>query len=189
MNILPRAVRRERELGELRRLQHRRLQDGFAAPAAERTLVGCPPQTPTQLRATLRQLLEGLVYLHARGYPHGSIAPCNILVSGAKVVLVLVRAPQPARYCPPEGPAPSPAGDVWALGCVFYELASGKPLFDDEADGADRALATASPHPVLPVHLPLDAHMMLNVMLEASARRRVGAGEALDHSFLKPVRR
>jgi TolB-like protein/Tfp pilus assembly protein PilF len=80
------------------------------------------------------ELASALAALHASGLVHRDIKPSNgILVNGqAKLADIgLVASAGEARtfigtvgYVPPEGPG-SPAADVFALGCVLYELATG----------------------------------------------------------------
>ena len=80
------------------------------------------------------ELASALAALHAIGLVHRDIKPSNaILVNGqAKLADIgLVAGVSEAHtfigtagYVPPEGPG-SPAADVFALGCVLYELATG----------------------------------------------------------------
>jgi hypothetical protein len=84
-------------------------------------------------------LLSALRHLHERGLIHRDIKPSNIifvngapkfadvgLVTDAGEGVSFVGSP---GYMPPEGPG-GPAGDVYSLGKVFYELFMGKACKD-----------------------------------------------------------
>jgi serine/threonine protein kinase len=105
---------------------------------------------PEQVGRIVQQLLEALTPLHESGVPHGGIKPSNIFVRpGDRVVLgdpaapvqgpglALDRLAYDFRYAPPEqfraGPV-GPRADLYALGCVAYELACGRaPFVSDNA--------------------------------------------------------
>ncbi|KAK3116035.1 cyclin-dependent protein kinase [Teratosphaeriaceae sp. CCFEE 6253] len=115
------------------------------------------PRTPipaSTLRSTLFQLLSGLLYLHQNWVVHRDLKPANIMLtsagaikigdlglarlfhkplhmlfSGDKVVVTIwYRAPElllGARHY-------TPAIDLWAVGCIFAELLSLRPIFKGE---------------------------------------------------------
>ena len=115
------------------------------------------PRTPIPaptLRSIMYQLLEGLLYLHRNWVMHRDLKPANIMVTssgsvkigdlglarlfykplhmlfnGDKVVVTIwYRAPElllgSKHY--------TPAVDLWAIGCIFAELLSLRPIFKGE---------------------------------------------------------
>ena len=116
-----------------------------------------PPRTPipaSAVKSMLFQLLNGLLYLHTNWVLHRDLKPANIMVtskgevrigdlglarlfykplhslfSGDKVVVTIwYRAPElllGSRHY-------TPAVDLWAVGCIFAELLSLRPIFKGE---------------------------------------------------------
>ncbi|KAL4966011.1 cyclin-dependent serine/threonine protein kinase SSN3 [Aspergillus stella-maris] len=112
------------------------------------------PIPAAMVRSILFQLLNGLLYLHTNWVLHRDLKPANILVtssgairigdlglarlfykplnslfSGDKVVVTIwYRAPEllmGSRHY-------TPAVDLWAVGCIFAELLSLRPIFKGE---------------------------------------------------------
>jgi serine/threonine protein kinase len=99
-----------------------------------------------------RQLTSAVAYLHGERVLHLDLKPSNIVVHAGRATLIdlsVARPPGRVRrglgtpaYLSPEqarGGAVDEKADVWGLGCVLYEVATGVPPFDDDPceDGAD----------------------------------------------------
>ncbi|MEV5576474.1 serine/threonine-protein kinase [Spirillospora sp. NPDC052269] len=99
--------------------------------------------TPEAGLVLLRDALLGLASAHAAGVVHGDCTPGDILVrDGGRAVLVDFGVADHAGtasplYRAPElwhGAEPSPASDVYAVTCVFFEAVAGhRPYGDPEA--------------------------------------------------------
>ncbi len=89
----------------------------------------------------LVELVDAIGFAHQQGIVHGDIRPCHLLVdwNGHLKVLgfgmaELEQPPADCCYAAPETLRGEPAGtraDLYTLGVVGYELATGRPLFDE----------------------------------------------------------
>src|SRR5690606_2300200 len=88
-------------------------------------------------------------YLHNHDLLHVDVKPSNVIASDGRAILLdLSLARPPGRYkqglgtwcyLAPEqarGDHLTPAADVWGLGTVLYEAATGEPAFTDDASVA-----------------------------------------------------
>ncbi|MCC7083063.1 MAG: serine/threonine protein kinase, partial [Burkholderiales bacterium] len=108
---------------------------------------------PDHAAAMMSQILAGLAQVHANGLLHGDIKPANILIGNDGVPRVAdFGISRPARraadeiacagtvqYMAPECVAAGQAdyrSDVYALGLLFHELLTGKPVFHATNDYA-----------------------------------------------------
>jgi serine/threonine protein kinase len=182
--------------------------EGLAA-----TLVGGPPSRGDEtldierLAHALPQVLEALSFLHRRGAVHGGLKVTNILCERTGAVRLadagLARAigsagaargldPSLAGCAAPEvidGAPPGPAADMYALGEVLFELATGRPVF------------TGAPAEVLRQHLEVQAplagnlaprtHPALNAACAALLRKSPDARPTIEELvplLLEPLR-
>jgi serine/threonine protein kinase/class 3 adenylate cyclase len=149
------------------------------------------------IEATVRvaeQVCSGLEHAHARGIVHRDLKPGNIWFDspgvakigdfGLAVALDRSRLTMAgmmvgtASYMPPEqamGGETTPASDLYALGCVLYEMVTGRPPFV-----GDDAVAVISQHvntaPVAPTwhnaECPPGLETLILRMLEKDAKQR-----------------
>lgn len=106
-----------------------------------------------QVKSYLFQLCRGLAFCHARGVMHRDLKPQNLLVTRDGILKIadfgLARA-----YCPPIRPlthevvtlwyrppeillgsqAYAPPVDVWAVGTIFVEMVTKRPLFPGDSE-------------------------------------------------------
>lgn len=103
------------------------------------------PLSEIVVRKYARSILQGLSLVHSRGYVHCDIKPQNTLVSGDGAVKIAdfglakkrgERAENSVRgtplYMSPESILKKeyePPMDVWSVGCLVAEMATGKPVW------------------------------------------------------------
>jgi tRNA A-37 threonylcarbamoyl transferase component Bud32 len=123
---------------------------------------GRGPLSPDEVVPILQGLAAALDHLHARGLIHLDVRPDHVVISpdgevklvdfgvaqaASSVPETVDRGAASAAYLAPEQVAGEPvsaATDVYALGCIVYELLSGEPAFPAGARGADRHAAIRS---------------------------------------------
>ena len=166
------------------------------------------PLPDVMLRSFMYQLLSALACCHARGIPHGNLAPYRVLakVLDAEKDQYLLKladfgfSPPAAAMCNEELPIrPSraspelgaeherkrygPANDLWALGTVFAEVACGSrdPTVYMMIQDLER-----TDEPTLKAHLPMfsdEARALLRALLRAEPSERITAADALAHPY------
>ena len=141
-----------------------------------------------------RQIAEGLEAAHERGVVHRDIKPANIMVDskGRATILdfglarlaeasKLTRADQTvgtAAYMSPEqiqGGEVGPRTDVWALGCVLYEMVAGVRLFKGQYDQAlAYEILNEEPEPLTGVRsgVPMELELLVAKCLAKNAAER-----------------
>ena len=169
------------------------------------TQIARGPIPVTQALTMARQMAEALDAAHEKGIVHRDLKPANITITPMGLVKVLdfgvakVAAPGEsaaeetqtvhqtregvvvgtAAYMSPEqarGQAVDKRTDIWAFGCVLYEMLTGRRLF--EGDGTTDTLAllfTKNPDwSALPPTAPPAIRALLKRCLERDRVKRLG---------------
>ncbi|MFE3743114.1 SAV_2336 N-terminal domain-related protein [Streptomyces sp. NPDC059134] len=159
---------------------------------------GHPPLSAAEITDLARQVLAALAYAHDQGVWHRNLSPASIILGADGVVktggLDSTRISQVARrstatgipqYMSPEqiaGGEVDQLSDLYSLGCVLYELATGQPPFAYPdiwrtltAHREERPRSPGELRPGLPAVLE---NAILDLLAKAPEERRRGA-EAL----------
>jgi hypothetical protein len=162
-----------------------------------RRLRGAGPLPAAVAAKVVAQVADAVAYVHGRGVVHGDVKPGNVLVpddggpvrladfgvarrvdrdgtvpfvAGRRARLILATP----EYVAPEvvaGAPPAPAGDVYALGIVLFELICGRsPYRGGSAGEILRRHVTC--HPVPPPGLPPVVWSLVEACLAANPSQR-----------------
>jgi serine/threonine protein kinase len=157
------------------------------------------PLSPPQVLAYARQIVDALDAAHERGIVHRDLKPGNIKITAAGTVKVLDfglgkaagastgsaaliteegTILGTAAYMSPEqarGEATDKRTDIWAFGCVLFEMLTGKRAFDGRTT-SDALAAVLSREPDwsrLPAETPAGMRRLLHRCLEKDRQRRL----------------
>jgi len=173
--------------------------DYLVMPLYPSSLAAMLRDRPLTVRATVRtaaQLAQPLDALHARGLVHRDVKPSNVLLDERGDAILtdfgLARSADSTQltregqivgslhYLAPElieGSPATPASDIYALGCLLYECATGSPPF--QGTDAELGYAHLIEPPPRPVGLAPDLVAALLAPLEKEPSARPTTATAL----------
>jgi serine/threonine protein kinase len=151
-----------------------------------------------QKLAVIAQVAEGLSFAHSRGIAHGDLKPSNIFIDAerdvsildfgvAKWLAALIDAgcgPDglAANYLSPEQVLGQPfdaRSDIFTLGVILYEFASGKHPFSAEPGLVPREIVHREPEPLgnLDPQVPADLEQLVARALNKNPEQRLQTAE------------
>ena len=151
-----------------------------------------------QKLAVIAQVAEGLAFAHSRGIAHGNLKPSNIFVDGARDVSILdfgiakwlaallEAGGRPeglmANYLAPEQVLGQPfdaRSDIFALGLMLYEFASGKYPFSADPGLIPREIVHTEPEPLrkLDAQVPEELEQLVARALKKEPGQRLQTAE------------
>ncbi|XP_061163972.1 serine/threonine-protein kinase PLK4-like [Saccostrea echinata] len=161
----------------------------------------CKVLTEDEAQHFMRQIVEGMLYLHSHGILHRDLTLANLLLTRNMNVKIAdfglatqLTVPDEKHftmcgtpnYISPEIAMRSAHGleaDVWSLGCMLYTFLVGKPPFDTEAvkSTLNRVIHAEFD---LPSHLSEDAKNLIKSLLKKNPKERLPLPDILKHPFM-----
>ncbi|KAL7749100.1 hypothetical protein RI367_005505 [Sorochytrium milnesiophthora] len=188
------------EGGELFKYMHRRTTAALSTALRSSATDGDTKMLPldeSEVRWTLKQIVQGLLYLHGNGIIHRDLKLSNMLLTrdyrikiadfglAAKMTGEQKTMCGTPNYISPEVISRLPHGfetDVWSLGCLMYTLLVGRPPFESE-----QVISTLSKVSRADYHLPdslsIEARDLISRLLLVDPHLRIRLSSVLAHPF------
>jgi len=168
------------------------------------------PQLPIEEALRIaREVADGLGYAHRHGVIHRDIKPANVMLADGHALIAdfgVARAVggegqaltstglavgTPAYMSPEQasGGEVEARSDLYALGCVMYEMLAGLPPLTGptvQATAAMRLTETATPLPVIRETVPGGLEQVVSRTLAKSPADRFGTAEELVEALERP---
>ncbi|EEZ98528.1 Serine/threonine-protein kinase PLK4-like Protein [Tribolium castaneum] len=157
--------------------------------------------TESEVSSIMKQVVEGMKYLHTHNILHRDISLSNLLLTKDMQVKIadFGLATQLSRpdekhttmcgtpnFISPEVLSRTSHGleaDVWGLGCLLYNLLVGSPPFDTHGvKNTLNRIVSANFH--LPSHLSPEAKDLINSLLQKNPKDRIKLDQILEHPFI-----
>lgn len=155
-----------------------------------------------EARYIIRQVVEGLLYLHKHNIAHRDMTLTNLLLTKDMRIKIadfglatqlnsrdekhMTMCGTP-NYISPEVATRSSHGletDLWGLGCLLYTLLVGHPPFDTDAIKSTLTKVVMSDFS-LPNYLSNKAKDLINCLLRKNPRDRIDLQGVLNHDFMQ----
>jgi len=146
------------------------------------------------VRRRMTEIATVLQYAHGRGHAHGDLRPTNVLLDGDDLLIVsdfavaravsdVARGGRPPPWRAPElfeTTERTPAGDLFSLGCLGYQMLTGMPPY-----GAKRRAAMPRD---LPEEVPEAMSQLITQLIQVDpAKRPANASEVIDRLRVEKV--
>jgi protein kinase-like protein len=161
------------------------------------------PLSEDEILALARGIANGLAYAHGAGIVHRDLKPANVLVDRDGIPLVadfgMARATSIAGagsdaltvlgtpdYMAPESIDPlavDARADLYALGCIIFEMATGRPPFGGATPFAVLRAHREDDAPPLPDHFGVGLRELTAALLAKSPARRPQAAATVVHAI------
>jgi serine/threonine protein kinase len=138
------------------------------------SVAGSGPLEPAWVLEVVGQVASALDVAHAAGLVHQDITPANLLLApGGAVKVANFGLSHAAAVRAAGGPA-TPAGDLYSLGVVAWELLAGRSPFADGPPDGPRGEPGQEDRPLdpLPVAVPVGVAALVADLTAADARLR-----------------
>ncbi|XP_059479721.1 serine/threonine-protein kinase PLK4 [Neocloeon triangulifer] len=160
------------------------------------------PLPEEQVSSIIRQVTQGLLYLHSHRILHRDLTLANLLITSELNVKIAdfglatqLQRPEDKHmtmcgtpnYISPEVVTRAAHGleaDVWGLGCMLYTLLVGRPPFDTDAIKSTLTRVVMADYKI-PDHVSPEARELIQRLLKKNPKERMKLHDVLDHPFLR----